>query len=182
MIERSSSRSALTDESLQSDAEALQSAVSDLVRIYQFRDRNRICCYDVSVTQCHALEALVERGPLRLSALAERMHLDKSTTSRVVQTLVRKGYAAHAPEANDRRALAIGATRAGRRLYDRIAAELVDQQKLLVQHLDPKVRAEVIDVIRRLARAAEARIGCGVSANGSAATDFCCQSDDAKPR
>ena len=77
------------DQALQRDAEALQSAVSSLVRIYQFRDRNRICCHDISVTQCYALEALVEQGPLRLGALAERMHLDKSTTSRVVQTLVR---------------------------------------------------------------------------------------------
>lgn len=70
------------DALLQSDAQALQAAVSDLVRIYQFRDSNRICCYDISVTQSYALEALVEMGPLRLGDLAERMHLDKSTTSR----------------------------------------------------------------------------------------------------
>src|SRR5262245_19696817 len=41
---------------LQDDAEALHAAVSDLVRIYQLRDRNQICCYDISVTQCYALE------------------------------------------------------------------------------------------------------------------------------
>ena len=44
-------------------AQALQ-AVVDLVRVYQFRDRDRICCHDISVTQCHALEALVEHGPM----------------------------------------------------------------------------------------------------------------------
>ena len=69
---------------LQADAEALQAAVADLVRVYQFRDRDRICCHDISVTQCHALETLVEHGPMRLGALAERLFLDKSTTSRVV--------------------------------------------------------------------------------------------------
>ena len=66
------------------------SAVADLVRVYQFRDRDRICCHDVSVTQCYALETMVEHGPLRLSALADRLFLDKSTTSRVVSTLVRR--------------------------------------------------------------------------------------------
>jgi DNA-binding MarR family transcriptional regulator len=154
-------RGKTADADLRADAEALQAAVSDLVRVYQLRDRNQICCYDISVTQCYALEALAASGPLRLGALAERMHLDKSTTSRVVQALVRKGYAEHAPERDDRRAVAIAATRAGRRLYDRITQELVAQQKLVVQDLEPKVRRGVVEVIRRLARAAEARVLCG---------------------
>ena len=76
------------------DAEALHAAVSDLVRIYQFRDRDRICCYDISVTQCYALECLVEHGAMRSQALAERLMLDKSTTTRVVDALERKGYVA----------------------------------------------------------------------------------------
>ena len=50
---------------LESDAAALQAAVSELVRVYQFRDRDRICCHDISVTQCYALETLVEHGPMR---------------------------------------------------------------------------------------------------------------------
>ena len=77
---------------LDRDAAALQAAVAELVRVYQFRDRDRICCHDISVTQCYALETLVEHGPMRLSALAERLFLDKSTTSRVVGALVKKGY------------------------------------------------------------------------------------------
>ena len=59
-----------TQTALDRDALALHQAVADLVRVYQFRDRDRICCHDVSVTQCYALETIVEHGPLRLSALA----------------------------------------------------------------------------------------------------------------
>ena len=69
------------------------------MRVYQFRDRDRICCHDVSVTQCYALETLVDHGPLRLGALAQRLFLDKSTTSRVVATLVKKGYVEQQPDA-----------------------------------------------------------------------------------
>ena len=47
---------------LERDAVALQAAVSELVRVYQFRDRDRICCHDISVTQCYALETLVEQA------------------------------------------------------------------------------------------------------------------------
>ena len=55
----------IAEESLQRTAEELQAAIADLVRVYQFRDRDRICCYDISVTQCYALETLVNAGPLR---------------------------------------------------------------------------------------------------------------------
>jgi DNA-binding MarR family transcriptional regulator len=149
------------------DAQALQAAVADLVRVYQFRDRDRICCHDISVTQCHALQTLVEHGPLRLGELTERLFLDKSTTSRVIRTLVKKGYVEQHPDASDRRATALSATRAGRTLCARITGDLVEQQKDLLADLDPDVRAAVVNVIRRLARAADSRFRTGVSLEGS---------------
>ena len=148
---------------LDRDAAALQAAVADLVRVYQFRDRDRICCHDVSVTQCYALEMLVQHGPMRLNALAERLFLDKSTTSRVVRALVRKGYVAQRADASDARATALSATRQGQRLCERITGDLVAQQKQLLQDLDPQVRNGVVTVLRRLAQAADARFRSGVS-------------------
>jgi DNA-binding MarR family transcriptional regulator len=145
------------------DAVALQQAVADLVRVYQFRDRDRICCHDVSVTQCYALETLVEHGPMRLSALAERLFLDESTTSRVVNTLVRKGYAEQRADATDGRAMLINATRQGQRLCARITSDLVEQQKQLLGDLTPEIRAGVVHVIQRLARAADARFRSGAA-------------------
>ena len=155
---------------LDRDAVALQQAVADLVRVYQFRDRDRICCHDVSVTQCYALETLVEHGPMRLSALADRLFLDKSTTSRVVNTLVRKGYVEQRADTTDGRAMLINATRQGQRLCTRITSDLVDQQKQLLEDLAPELRAGVVQVIQRLAHAADARFRSGV-AGGCCAPD-----------
>ena len=155
------------------DAVALQAAVSELVRVYQFRDRDRICCHDVSVTQCHALETLVEHGPMRLSDLAERLFLDKSTTSRVVGTLVKKGYVEQRADEADGRATALHATAGGRRLCKRITDDLIEQQKQLLQDLEPDVRDAVVKVIRRLARAADSRFRSGVSVGTAGA---CCPS------
>jgi DNA-binding MarR family transcriptional regulator len=151
------------DADLEQDAAALHAAVSDLVRVYQFRDRDKICCHDISVTQCYALEAVAEHGPLRLGALAERMFLDKSTTSRVVATLVRKKYLTQTPDPADARATAIAVTRSGRQLYERINRDLIAQQHEVLQDLDPGVRDGVVEVIRRLAQAAEKRFMSGVS-------------------
>jgi MarR family transcriptional regulator, 2-MHQ and catechol-resistance regulon repressor len=152
-----------TSSDLERDAAALQAAVSELVRVYQFRDRDRICCHDISVTQCYALETLVEHGPMRSTALAERLFLDKSTTSRVVATLVKKGYVEQRADEADGRAMALQASATGRRLYRRITADLVEQQKHLLQDLDPEVREGVVRVIRGLTRAADSRFRSGVS-------------------
>ncbi len=169
-------KNAATDTDLERDAAALHAAVSDLVRVYQFRDRDRICCHDISVTQCYALEAVADHGPLRLGALADRMSLDKSTTSRVVATLVRKGYLSQSPDAADARATAIAVTKPGRQLYLRITRDLVAQQHDVLQDLDPAVRDGVVEAIRRLAAAAEKRFMSGVSVGAacSPATDASC--------
>jgi DNA-binding MarR family transcriptional regulator len=162
---------------LDRDAADLQAAVAELVRVYQFRDRDCICCHDVSVTQCYALETLVEHGSMRLSALADRLFLDKSTTSRVVTTLVKKGYVEQGPDAQDGRAIALSATRKGRTLCARISDDLVGQQKQLLEDLDPDVRKGVVQVLRRLVRAADARFRSG-AVSGDAKT-CCTPSDDA---
>jgi DNA-binding MarR family transcriptional regulator len=165
--------------SLDRDAIALQAAVADLVRVYQFRDRDRICCHDVSVTQCYALETLVQHGPMRLSGLAERLFLDKSTTSRVVGTLVRKGYVEQRADVHDGRATTLHVTRQGQRLCARITDDLVDQQRQLLQDLDPDIRTAVVGVLRRLADAADARFRTGVSVGASAG---CCAPQPAPTR
>ncbi len=166
---------AVKSSDLQRDAVALQSAVAELVRVYQFRDRDRICCHDISVTQCYALETLVDQAPMRLSALAERLFLDKSTTSRVVATLVKKGYVDQRADDADGRAIALHVTASGKRLYRRITDDLVEQQKQLLQDLDPDVRDAVVNVIRGLARAADSRFRSGVSVGGCCAPAGSCE-------
>ena len=164
------------DTPLDRDAAALQAAIADLVRVYQFRDRDRICCHDISVTQCYALETLVQQGPLRLSGLAERLFLDKSTTSRVVGSLVKKGYVEQGADARDGRAITLNATRKGRALCARITDDLVEQQKQLLQDLDPDVRAGVVQVLRRVTQAADARFRSGTAAGTAKAC--CAPADD----
>lgn len=163
------------------DAEALHSALSDLVRVYQFRDRDKICCYDISVTQCYALETLVEKGPLRSQALADVLMLDKSTTTRVVDALVRKNYVERQQDTDDARAVSLRVTRSGRALYEKINQELIAQQAALLCDLDPAIRNGVTEVIHRLAKAATARFVSGVSV-GTCTTSSCSPTSARKPK
>jgi MarR family transcriptional regulator, 2-MHQ and catechol-resistance regulon repressor len=144
---------------LEAEATELHNALSELVRVYQFRDRDRICCHDISVTQCYALEALVRRGPSGLNELAAELYLDKSTASRVVATLERKRYIGRAAHPEDGRAVVLTITPAGRRLCDRIRTDLVAETQELIQHFEPDVRKGAARLILRLARSAAERSG-----------------------
>jgi MarR family 2-MHQ and catechol resistance regulon transcriptional repressor len=164
-------RTTARPDALQADSLALHEALADLVRAYQFRDRDRICCHDISVTQCYALEALKRDGPMRLNDLAERLFLDKSTSSRVLSALVRKGYAERLVDLTDGRAISVRITAKGQRLYNRIHGDLVQQQVQMIADLTPEARRAAIEVISRLARAAKSKFGIGRPAS---AESSCC--------
>jgi len=158
---------------LEADAAALHEALSELVRVYQFRDRDRICCHDISVTQCYALEALLRRGPSGLNEVAAELYLDKSTASRVIAALERKRYVTRASHPEDGRAIVLTVTPAGRRLHDRIRRDLIAEARQLLEDFEPEVREGAARLILGLARSAAARSG---AATGSA----CCLPSDGK--
>ena len=145
------------EDALERDAAELHEALTALVRLYQFRDRSGICCEDVSVTQCYTLNAIVRLGSPTLGELSGEMYLDKSTTSRVVDSLVRKGHARRVEDEADRRAVRIECTEDGRSLVDKIERRLIEGEKELISDLEPEVRQATARLIARLARAARAR-------------------------
>lgn len=162
-------KTSAADAALDRDAVALYDALSDLIRVYQFRDRDRICCQDVTVTQFYALESLARHGPLTLNLLASHLYLDKSTVSRVVNALERKKLLRRRPHREDRRAVLLEVTGAGRQLYDSIRDDIEERERRLIADFDPEVRAAMIELIGRLAQAAKERV--------SAAGGTCCSLD-----
>ncbi len=158
-----------SDMSLDQDAAALYDALSDLIRLYQFRDRDQICCHDISVTQCYALDALARHGQLTLNELASHLYLDKSTVSRVVNAIERKRLVRRRRHAQDGRAVCLELTAPGRQLCDRIRLEIQEREKRLLADFDPHVRAAMIELVARLAQAAKER----VSTTGGT----CCSTD-----
>ena len=151
---------------LERHALELNSALADLIRAYQVRDRDCICCHDISVTQCNALEALRAR-PLTMNQLAAELVLDKSTTSRTVDALERKGYVERRAHPDDRRALQLVITAKGSKLYQRIERALQEQGMQLLAEFSPEVREAAIRMVGQLAGVALSRAretaGCCVA-------------------
>jgi len=148
------------EHALRRQGEAFHEALSDFVRAYLVGERDRICCHDISLTQCYALEALLRRGPSTLNALAAELSLDKSTASRVVATLRRKGYVGQATHPGDARAVLLDVTPAGRRLHDRIREDRITERTELLAAFPPEVREGVADFMRRVADTTRQRMAC----------------------
>ncbi len=148
------------DSDLRRQATQLHGYIGELMRIVQLRDRDSICCHDLSVTQCHALRALVQR-PMRSNDLAAELYLEKSTTSRVVDALVSKGWVTRERHPEDGRARWLTATEQGRKLSFKIEQQLISGLEALVGDFEPEVREGLLEILSRLIRAAGDRVDVG---------------------
>ncbi|HIF05500.1 MAG TPA: MarR family transcriptional regulator [Gemmatimonadetes bacterium] len=153
-------------EGLDRDAAELQRVLTDLFRVYQFRDRDAICCYDISIGQSHGLERLANSGPMTLNEFAASLFLEKSSASRLADGLERKGYLKRKPRADDARYLQLDLTKRGWTLHDRIERDLIEERAQVLADLSAEERQLVIESIARLAGAACAGVstdaGCCV--------------------
>jgi len=136
----------------------MSAALGELIRIVQFRDRDRACCYDVSVSQCYALQAVADRGPLTVNELAAELYLDKSTASRLANGLEEKGYLARRRDEGDGRVIRLVPTEEGVAMRRRIDDDLARDYAELLTDFDPEVRAAITRLLGRLAASFAARV------------------------
>ncbi len=134
------------------DATRLAEAVSELIRVVQFRDRDRACCYGLSPSQCYALKGVVDAERLTVNDLAAQLYLDKSTASRIANALIDKGLLAKSRDREDGRVFHLTATPGGRALHRRIDGDLVREYADLLGDYEPEMGMAITGLVARLAR------------------------------
>ena len=147
-------------------ANRLHRVLGDLLRRYQLRDRDEICCHGVSVSQCHTLEALYEHGEMRMGELAARMNLKISSMTRVVDQLVRRRLARRRVDSSDRRVCFVSISAQGERLSETIRAELLELQRQVLAGVEPASREAVIQALQLLSQAVDQRMQDEATTNG----------------
>jgi DNA-binding MarR family transcriptional regulator len=138
-------------------AEQLYQVFAELVRGYQFRDREGICCHGLSVSQCYTLEALEAQGPATMGELAGHMFLELSSMTRIVDHLVANKLARRTEDPGDRRVCRVQITRQGRALVSGIRAELVSEHELMLREIPAESRVAVISAMSHLLSAFKRR-------------------------
>lgn len=106
-----------------------------------------------TVTEGHVLIELDAAERLTVSELADRLALDKSTTSRAVSTLAARRRVSQTVDTEDRRRKPFRLTKTGQRLVDRIHEHADERVCEALRLLAPDDAKAILDASRRFARA-----------------------------
>lgn len=133
-------------------ADRLQKAFKIFIRSHQFRDRNEMIPFGVTVSQCYAIDALGDYGILTMTELAEKMYLTTATMTGIVNELIKKELAERKFDENDRRVIRVDLTLNGKEVYGRIREKVLHRYRDMVEKLklSDKEVERIISVIEEL--------------------------------
>lgn len=133
---------------LDRQVEKLHHEMMELIKKYQFRDRNRVSCRGISVTQCYILETLQRFGDMSMTELADRMYLSVSTITRVIAPLLEKRYLSKERDARDARFKVIRLTARGKRLANEMWCDVLESEKEILSRIPAKDRESLVKFLR----------------------------------
>lgn len=109
----------------------------------------------LATSHCHALMEIGEAAGLTAGRLAEMLRLDKSTTSRIVAELVRRGWVRAGRDRSDGRRIALALTASGRRRVADVHRTANERVSKALEPLDQADRILVREGLGVYARALE---------------------------
>ncbi|RNL82451.1 MarR family winged helix-turn-helix transcriptional regulator [Halostreptopolyspora alba] len=107
----------------------------------------------VSLSQAFAIHELDANGPMGQGDLAERLSLDKSSTSRMAAELERRGLLVRERVPNDRRSYHLVLTDDGRALHNRLGVALHERYERWVTEMRPDEVDALVTGLSALVRA-----------------------------
>lgn len=108
-----------------------------------------------TLSEVLALSHLAADGALTQAEVAERLALDKSTVSRLIDSLQAKGWAERRQDDHDRRVSRVGLTPAGRRAASEVAAATHRRHARVLEGLSAEERDALAVGLPGLVRALE---------------------------
>jgi len=110
-------------------------------------------CCGITVSQCHFLLEAEERGSTNVTELATLLALDKSTLSRTVEGMRRRGYVSRTTDPAQRRQQIIRLTAKGGAKADAINATCDSSHLRLLDFIPAEKRDMVVEAVALLAAA-----------------------------
>jgi DNA-binding MarR family transcriptional regulator len=140
-----------------SEAAELQGRIAAFVRAFGLhRPDETPCGAPVPVSEAHALAVLADRGALSQTDLSRELRLTKSTVSRLVDQLERRGWAGRRNGQDDARRRLVELTSEGTKVAESIERRRADRMAQLLEQIPPGDRATVLAALDTLAEAARA--------------------------
>lgn len=119
--------------------------------------RSSIARFGVGVTEFGVLEVLYHKGELPVCQVQQRILVESSSTTYVVDKLCDRGLVRRRPSPTDRRVTLLSLTAAGRRIIERIFPPHAETMRHAVGALSPRDQTRAIELLRTLGLGAAER-------------------------
>jgi DNA-binding MarR family transcriptional regulator len=134
--------------------EAFADAFVGFVRGFGLLDADRTPCgTPMSVAEAHALSVLRSDGPLPQGTLGQGLRLPKSSTSRLVDALERRGWVQRDPDTADGRVRLLRLTPDGQKAAGEVARRRGARLAGLLDRVPAAERSSVVRALRLLEEA-----------------------------
>ncbi|MGY1723993.1 MarR family winged helix-turn-helix transcriptional regulator [Blastococcus sp. SYSU DS0533] len=122
-----------------------------VARTQRRRWREALAPWDLSPHQARALRVVCEREGVRLTDLAEALHIAPRSATEVADGLQERGLVERTPDPADRRAVLLRPTDEGRRVRGEIGRARAADSAELFARLGPEDRTALTRILRTLA-------------------------------
>ena len=109
--------------------------------------------FSISLSEMFALMALSAEEPMSQQALAEQLHLEKSTVSRLIKHLEQRGWVKRVRDLHDTRMFQLHLSDAGHEQACRLARSLAERHQRLLAELKPDEQEALAYGLSALVRA-----------------------------
>jgi DNA-binding MarR family transcriptional regulator len=149
---------------IKEDTRELMEALSGLSQVLRCCCRDQAFCEGVTFHQYMILDAVAKEKELHMADLHKILSVEKSTTTRLVNPLIKKGLVRRDTAAHDSRAVNLTLTKEGEETHKKVLTCLTDFFQRMLSNIPAKKRTVVFDSVKLFITAIKN------SANGS-----CCR-------
>lgn len=133
------------------DEHALREQIQTFVRQFGLLEQEHTPCHvPLTPSQAHALQVLGPAERLTQYQLAAQLRLEKSTVSRLVQSLVERGWVKRTINLDNRREVLLTLTDAGQTSFEEVQAHAVAKYHRMWSRIPEDRRAQVLGALATL--------------------------------
>ncbi len=131
-------------------ANKVRSAISSISNNFETYEQACITYYGVTTSQGSTILAFPLNGKLTMNELSKKINLDTSTTTRLIDVLVEKGFVYRENDIEDRRVVHVGLTESGQDLQKRLETALQSFYKNALDKFQPAEQDTIIHYLEQV--------------------------------
>ena len=153
------------------------SLIGELSRALRCCQQEESFCLDLTLSQFFILHTVAGKGQIPLAELHDILAVEKSTTTRMVSPLIRRGLVVQERSKHDSRALNLSLTAQGKEVYQRVWVCLTEFLGTIQKGIPPEERRKIygatqtfLNAVQGACKARESR-----KKHGKGERNVCCQ-------